>query len=74
MPDVECTGVGFHIVDRSRNEQVGVGIAIAVGVRGKIVGEQEIANSDVLRDRLPVIAGHAGREILWSFHSTGSRL
>jgi hypothetical protein len=40
-----------------------------VGIRGKIVGEKEIANLKVLRDWFPVIPGYPRRKILRRFNS-----
>src|SRR5437879_312637 len=38
---VECSRVGLNAADESGDQEIGVGIAIAVGIGGEIVGQQE---------------------------------
>ena len=64
FPHIECAAIRLHAFDDGRDHDVRVGIAVAVRVGAQIVGHQEAADLDELRDGLAVIAGHARSEIL----------
>jgi len=60
--------------DDRGNQHVGVGVSVAVRVRGQIVWEQEVAHLKELADGFAVIARHTGSETLRGFDSTRGRL
>src|SRR6266852_3015636 len=74
MPHIEGTSVGLDVADSGGNQQVRVGIAVAVRVCRQIVLEKKIADLDVLCDGFAVVARHAGREVLGRFYSSGGGL
>src|SRR6266853_5319211 len=67
---VEGAGVGRDILDFRGNQQVGVGIAVAMSVRRQVVLQQKVADLDVLRNRLPMITRHPGGKVLWRLHAS----
>src|SRR5579862_1573247 len=72
--NVECAAVHCDAFDDAGDINVGVRVAVAVGVGGKVVRNEVTADLDELRDRFAVIAGHAGRKILWGLDAAGSGL
>src|ERR1700722_11785098 len=74
LQHVKGAPIDLNAIDRLRNENVDIGITVAVRVGGEIVRGQISANAKILRDRFAVISGHAGNEILRRLDSAGSRL
>src|SRR5277367_2235157 len=66
---IEGTAVHQDAADGLRDENVGVRVAVAVGVGGKIVGNQIASDLKVRGDGFAVIPGDARREILRSLDS-----
>ncbi len=71
---VKGAAIDLNAIDHLRNENVDIGITVAVRVGGEIVRGQISAYAKILRDRFAVISGHAGNEILRRLDSAGSRL
>ena len=61
---VEGGAVHVDRANGQRNQEVRVGIAVAVSVGRKVVGIKEVADLEILRDRLAVVARNSGREVL----------
>src|ERR1039458_3397340 len=64
LTHVERAGINLHSAECRGNDDVGVGVAVAVSVGGKIIGKKEIPNLQILADGFAVIASHAGGKIL----------
>src|SRR5271169_6924828 len=56
LTNIEGPAIHRYTLDDGRDQEVGVGISVSVGVSGKIVRVEEIADLKELRDRLTVIA------------------
>src|SRR5579872_7036355 len=69
VPHIESAGVGRDISDSRWNQQVRIGIAIAMGIRRQIVLKQKITDLDVLCNRLAVVACDSGGEVLRRFYA-----
>ena len=67
FPHVERAAIDGDGFDDRRDEEIGIGVAVAVGVGGEIVGIEKIADLIELSDGLAVISGDARGEILRSF-------
>src|SRR5271167_4466406 len=61
--DVEGAAIDGDGFNDGRNQEVWVGVAVAVCVSRQVVRVEEVANLKELRDGLAVVAGNAGREI-----------
>jgi len=68
---VEGAAVHIHRLNSQRDQHVGVRVAVPVGVGREIVGIEEIANLEILRNRLAVVAGNSGSEVLRRFDAAG---
>src|SRR5271165_402812 len=68
--DVEGSAVHGHGFDGRRNKEVRIGVAVAVSISGKVVRVEEVADLKELGDRLSVVAGNAGGEILRRFDAS----
>ena len=68
---IEGAAIDGDSFNDGRDEEVGIGIAIAVSIGGKVVRVEKVADLEELRDGLAVIAGYARREVLRSFDSAG---
>jgi len=60
---VESSAIGFDGSDAVGDQDVGIGVAIAVSVGGEIVGEKKIADLKKLTDGLAVISATPERNI-----------
>ena len=74
LADVIGASVHLNALQNLRNKEIGVGVAVAVGVRGQIIGHQVAADRDVLGDGFAVVARHSRGKILWSLDSARSSL
>ena len=74
LADVEGAAIGLHAFDCRGNQNVRIGIAVAVGVGREIIGNQIAANLHVLSDWFAVISGDARSKILRRFYSARSSL
>src|SRR5208337_5478011 len=72
--NVEGSAIDGDGFDDWRNEEVGVGVAVSVSVGREIIRVEEIADLKKLGDGLAVVAGHARREVLRGFDSSGGGL
>ena len=72
LADVEGATIDGDGIDDGGNQEIGIGVTVAVGVGGEIVGEEEIADLEELRDGFAVITGNAWSEILRGFDAAGS--
>jgi hypothetical protein len=64
--DIERAAIHPHALQYFRDKNVWVGVTVTVRICRKIVRNQIASNADILRDRLAMISGNAGREILRS--------
>src|SRR5215469_12452074 len=64
---IEGSTVGSDATKCGSYIDIRIGIAVAVGVCGEIVGNEIGSDRDVLSDRFPMVPGYARDEILWSF-------
>ena len=69
LANVESAAINRHRFNDRRDEHVGIGIAVAMSIGGKVVGKKEGPDLKILRDGLAMISGHAGRKILRRFNS-----
>lgn len=60
-----------HAFNRGGDQQIRIGVAVAVSVGWQIIGEKKIADVEELRDGLAVISSHTGRGILRRLDSPG---
>src|SRR5215472_10726126 len=70
--DVEGGTVHIDRLDGQRNKDVRVGVAIPVSIGGKVIRIEKIANLEVLRHRLTVVAGDSGSKVLRRLDASGS--
>jgi hypothetical protein len=68
---VEGAAVGLYVLDDHRHHDVRVGIAIAVRVGAEIVRDEIGTDLKEGGDRLTVVAGDSGREILGRLDASG---
>ena len=71
---VERSAIRGHAAEGRGDVYVGVGVSIAVSVGGKVVGNQEAADSDVLADGFAVVACHTRYKVLRRLDASGRRL
>ena len=64
LAHVERAAVDSDAVDGQRNQRIRIGVAVTVRVGGQIVGIQKVADLEVLRNGLAMVAGDSGSEIL----------
>ena len=61
---IEGGAIDEHAADGLRNDDIGIGIPVAVGVGGEIVVEEKAVDVKELGDRFAVVACDSGREVL----------
>ena len=67
LTNIECSAVDLNTLQNLGNEDVGIGIAISMGVRRQIVGHEVRADRDVLGNWFAMISGDTGGKILGRF-------
>src|SRR5271165_2030599 len=72
--DIEGPAIYGNCFDNWRDQEIGIGIAVAMGVGRKVVWVEKVADLKELSDRLPVIAGNTWREVLRRFYSSRGSL
>src|SRR2546423_10572244 len=73
FPNVKCGAVYGDAFNYWWNQDIRIGVAVAVGIGGKIVGGKEVVDLEELGGSLAMIAGAAGSKILRGFDSTRCR-
>ena len=68
---IERAAVGGHAVQHAGDVNIGICVAVAVGVGGEVVCDQVAAYRDVLCNGLAMIAGHAGCKVLRGLNAAG---
>ena len=58
---VECAAIGLHAFQNARDQDVGVGIIVAMRMGRQIVRNQIGSDLDVLGNRLSMISRHSRR-------------
>ena len=71
FPHIEGAAIDGDGFDDRRNQEIRIGVTVAVRVCRQIVGIEEIADLIELGDGLAVIAGDTGREILRRLDAAG---
>ena len=74
LAHVEGAAVHLHAINHVGDEDIGVGVAVAVRICREVVGNQVAAHLDVHGNRLAVVAGYSGGKILRRLDAARSRL
>ena len=72
--NIEGAAIHLDALDDAGDEDIGVGVAVAMGVGGEVIGQEVFAHLEKLGDGLAVISGHTGCEILRRLDAAGGRL
>ena len=74
LAHVEGAAIHLHAFNCAGDENVRVGVAVAVRIRRQIIRQQVASHLDVLRDGLAVVASHSWRKILRRLDAARCRL
>ena len=70
LAHIEGAAVGLHAFDDGGDHDVRIRITVVVRIGVQVVGQQEAADLDELRDWFAVVPGHARGKILRGFNAT----
>src|SRR5580700_8765716 len=73
LTSVIGSAVNLSALNNFRNQDIRIGVAIAVSVGGEIIWHEISAERNVLGDGLAVISSYARGKILWRFDPAGCR-
>ena len=71
---IEGTAVSSDAAQRRGDIDIGIGIAVTVGIGGEIIRRQIVSDRNVLSNRFTMIASHARHEVLRRFNTSGGGL